>query len=76
MRIRIATGKTIISLVMSAVRLSFRKQQSDSHRTDCREMPYVGFMLHFVYTFRFWLKQDENKTLHMEPYVNFDKLLQ
>ena len=65
-----------ISLVMSAVRLSIRKEQCDSHRTDCREIPYVGFLLQIVGTFRFWFKQDKNKTRHMERYVNSDKLLQ
>ena len=76
MRIRIASGKTLISLVMSAVRLSIRKEQCDSHRKECREITYVGFPLNFVCTFRFWLKQDKNQTLHTEPYVNFDTLLQ
>jgi hypothetical protein len=76
MRIRIAPGKTLISLFTSAVRLSTRKEQYDSHRTECLEIPYVGFVLHFVGTFRFRLRQDKNKTLHTERDVNFDTLLQ
>jgi len=58
--------KRQISLVMSAVLLSIRKEQCDSHRTDCRETPCVGFLLEIVGTFRFWLIEDKNKTLHKE----------
>jgi hypothetical protein len=61
--IRISPGKTLISLVMSAVRLSIRKEQCDPQRTECREITYVGFVLHFVGLFRFWLKQDKRHFL-------------
>jgi hypothetical protein len=35
-------------------------EQCDSHRTDFREISYLGFSLKSVDTFRLWLEPDKN----------------